>query len=416
MLKTDTMSAGGTSNGFGPWLMNKLLMGKSWPDYARSLATPFNVMAVAILIASVPAFFSRYTQGLSTVVHASTEYPWGLLLSWGIFAGEPLYACGFLAATAYYVLGYKEFKPLVRLGVMAGMLGYMFAASYLLIDLGRPWRLYYPMAVGFGPSSVLFIVAWHVALYVNVQLLEFTPAILEWLGSKRIHKWVVSATVGLVILGTVLTTIHQSALGAMYLITPHKLHPLWYSSYLPIFFLSSAMYAAMAFLVMLMAVSVKYFRHMCDSAFINSVKRNTISLGKGIALAMYVYFALKVIGLAKDGLWGHLATPYGYWYLLEVAGLLLLPAMLMTYGVKKASLFAIRAASVWAMLGIVLNRVNVNLIAYNWFMPDHFKHITPPMPETLMILSMITLQLMVMRWILNRMPVLGQEPGYEETH
>jgi len=412
----NTQTATARFNSFGSWLMDKLLMGRSWPEYAKSLATPFNVLAAAVLIASVPVFYMRYTQGLSTVVHASAEYPWGLLLSWGIFAGEPLFACGFLVATAYYILGYKEYKPLVRLGVVAGMLGYMFAASYLLIDLGRPWRLYYPMAMSFGPSSILFVVAWHVCLYVNVQLLEFTPAILEWLGSRRVHKWVVSATVGLVILGTVLTTIHQSALGAMYLITPHKLHPLWYSSYLPVFFLSSAVYAAIAFIIVLGWASVKFFRQRCDQSFLDSIEGNTLSLAKGAALAMYVYFALKVIGLAKDNLWMELATPYGNWYMLEMFGFVLAPAMLITYGVKSSSLFSIRFASMWAIAGILLNRVNVNLIAYNWFMPDHIKHIIPPLPEVSMIMAMVTLHLLLMRWILNRMPVLGQDSRYEDSH
>lgn len=417
MQQTDTFN-GGTenSNGFGPWMMDKLLMGKTWPEYAKSLITPFNILAVIILAVSVPVFYTRYTEGLASVVHASAEYPWGLLLSWGIFAGEPLFASGFLVATAYYILGYKDYKPLVRLGVMAGMVGYMFAASYLIIDLGRPWRLYYPMAINFGPSSVLFVVAWHVCLYVNVQLLEFSPAVLEWLGSKRAHKWAVSATVALVILGTVLTTIHQSALGAMYLITPHKLHPLWYSSYLPVLFLSSAVFAAICFIIVLGGVAVRFFRERCDEAFLNSIRANTISMARGAALAMYVYVALKLISLAKDNLWMELATPYGQWYLLELLGFVLLPAMIMTYGAKAGSLGFIRFASIAAIAGILLNRVNVNLIAYNWFMPEHIKHITPPMPEVIMIMAMVTLHLMVMRWLLNRMPILSENPAYKGTH
>lgn len=414
MLNTETTTSGG--QGFGPWFMDKLLMGKSVPEYAKSLVTPFNFLAVIILLASAPVFYMRYTQGLATVIDGTVEYPWGLLLSWGIFAGEPLFASGFLAATAYYILGYKDFKPLVRLGVVAGMLGYMFAASYLLIDLGRPWRLYYPMAISFGPSSILFVVAWHVSLYVNVQLLEFSPSVLEWLGSKKVHKWAVAATVGLVILGTVLTTIHQSALGAMYLITPHKLHPLWYSSYLPLLFLASAMYAAISFLIVLGGASVRWFRHMCDDAFLSTVDKSSMVLAKGAALAMYVYFALKVLALAKDNLWSYLATPYGKWYLLELLGFVLLPAMLMTYGAKAGSVFAARLASIWAIAGILLNRVNVNLIAFNWHLPDHIHHITPPMTELIMIAAMVTLHLLCMRWILNRMPVLGEDPVYKGTH
>jgi len=405
-----------SGSGYRSWLMNKLKMGMTWPDYAKSLATPFNLLAFAILAASAPVFAMRYTQGLSTVIDGSHEYPWGLLLSWGIFAGEPLFACGFLVATAYYVFGFKEFRPMVRLGVVGGMLGYMFAASYLLIDLGRPWRLYFPMAINFGPSSILFVVAWHVCLYVNVQLLEFSPAIFEWLGSKRVHKWAVSGTVGLVVLGTILTTIHQSALGAMYLITPGKLHPLWYSPNLPIYFLSSAIYAAAAFLVVMSGFFAKYFRNRCDEAFLASLHSNTIMLGKVMVVAMYAYFALKVLGVAQENNWALLPTAYGKWFLVEVLGFVLAPALLITAAIRSNSSFAVQMGSIWAIAGILLNRVNVNLIAYNWFMPDHIHHITPPWTETIMIAAMVTLHVLVLRWLVNRFPILGEDPAYKGSH
>ncbi len=115
---------------------------------------------------------------------------------------------------------------------MTGLLGYFFAVIYLLVDLGRPWRIYYPMAISFGTASVLFLVAWHVAIYLTVQLLEFSPAILEWLKSRRVRRWATRTTIGMTIAGIILSTLHQSALGAMYLLAPGKVHPLWYSSYI----------------------------------------------------------------------------------------------------------------------------------------------------------------------------------------
>jgi Ni/Fe-hydrogenase subunit HybB-like protein len=305
---------------------------------------------------------------------------------------------------------------MVRLGVLAGMLGYMFAASYLLIDLGRPWRLYYPMAISIGPSSVLFIVAWHVSLYVNVQLLEFVPTALEWLGSKRVHRWAVKATVGLVVLGTILTTIHQSALGAMYLITPGKLHPLWYSPNIPVLFFISAMFAAPAFLVAMGWFFSRKFTERCSAEFLSSLDANTFRLGRVMLWAMYVYFALVMIGVAQDNNWALLPTGYGQWFLVEIAGFVLAPALLLTYGLKYASVAAIRVASVWAIAGILLNRVNVNLIAYNWHLPDHLHHIVPPTTELIMIAAMVTLHYMTMRWIINRMPVLSEDPAYRDSH
>lgn len=401
---------------FRSWFMDKLFMGMSVQQYSRAIITPFNIIALMILLASVPVFWMRYTQGLSSVVHASSEYPWGLLLSWGIFAGEPLFAAGFVVASAYYIFGLKSFKPLVRLAVLGGMLGYMFAASYLLIDLGRPWRIYYPMLVSFGPSSVLFIVAWHVSLYCTVQLLEFSPTILEWLGSKRVHKWAVSITTALIIAGVILSTVHQSALGAMYLLTPGKLHPLWYSSYLPLLFFSSAIYAAMSFAILLAYVAIRFFNDKCDETFKRSVPVVTVSLGKGAALALYVYLSLKLLTLAQDNRWTLLNTPYGYWYLVELIGFVVLPMVVFTVAVRSKSLGMIRFASFISLVGILLNRVNINLIAYNWFLPDHFSHIIPPWTEVMMILAMVTLHVVVFRWILNRFPVMRELPQYKGSH
>jgi len=402
--------------GFREWFMDKLFMGMSPTDYSRALVTPFNIIATLILLSSVPVFAMRYFYGLSTVVDATNEYPWGLLLSWGIFAGEPLFAAGFVVAAGYYIFGFKSYKPWVRLAVLGGMLGYAFAASYLLIDLGRPWRIYYPTIINFGPASILFIVAWHVVLYLTVQFFEFSPSFLEWLGSRHVHKWAVSITVALIIAGIILSTVHQSALGAMYLMTPAKLHPLWYSSYLPWFFFSSAIYAAMAFAIVMAAAAERWFRDKTDDTFMNSVPKVTVSLGKGAALAMYVYFALKVMGLAYGNNWAQLLTPWGAWYMVELLGFVGIPMVLMTIAVKRGSLSLIRFTSLFAIAGIVLNRVNVTLIAWNWDRPNHFEHIIPPWTELLMIAAMITLHIMVFRWIINRFPIVRELPAYKGTH
>ncbi len=406
----------GSSDGFMAWFMNKLFMGMSVSEYSKSLITPFNLLAASILATSLPVFISRYGKGLASVLDASNEYPWGLLLSWGIFAGEPLFAAGFVVASGYYLFGIKNYRPLVRLAVLGGMLGYAFAASYLLIDLGRPWRIYYPMLINFGPSSVLFVVAWHVALYVTIQLMEFSPAILEWLGSRRLHKWAVSATVALIIGGVILSTVHQSALGAMYLITPGKLHPLWYTSHLPLLFFSSAVYAAMSFAILLAFVAARYFRDRCDDEFISNVSSVTLSLSKAAAVAMYIYFALKIIALAQDDRWSLLLTPLGGWYLVELFGFIAIPMMLLSAAVKRNSIALARISAFWAVLGIVLNRVNVNLIAFNWNLPDHWSRIVPSSGEVIMILAMITLHILVFRWILNRFPVTRELPQYKGMH
>jgi Ni/Fe-hydrogenase subunit HybB-like protein len=292
-------------------------------------------------------------------------------------------------------------------------LGYLFAVIYLLTDLGRPWRIYYPMAIGFGTASILFLVAWHVATYLTVQVIEFSPAILEWLKARRTRKWATMVTIGMTIAGIILSTLHQSALGGMFLLAPGKVHPLWYSSYIPVFFLSSSIYAALAMVIMVSTLASRFLRDKCDKTFLGSLDRLTLGLGKGAAIGIYVYFSLKVIGVAHDDNWALINTPYGYWFLVELLGFVLLPGLIFTMGVKKKSVGTVRFAAFAAVAGIILNRVNIVIITFNWNLPDHFHHIIPRWQEVFVTMSIFILHILIFRWILNRMPVLRQDPDFE---
>jgi Ni/Fe-hydrogenase subunit HybB-like protein len=399
---------------FRHWAIDKLLMGMSWPEYSRALITPFNVIAAIILAVGLPLIALRFFYGLAAVTHASDDYAWGLVLGWGLFGGVPLSATGFVMATAYYIFGFKKYQPLVRLGVLTGLLGYLFAVIYLLFDIGRPWRIYFPMFMGFGTASVLFLVAWHVALYLTVQLLEFSPAILEWLRARSAWKWATLITIGMTIAGIILSTLHQSALGAMYLLAAAKLHPLWFSSYLPTLFLSSSIYAALAQVIVVSSLAFWFLKHSASPAFLANLDTLTLGLGKGLCIGIFVYFALKVIAVAHDDNWELLATPYGIWFLIEVTVFLLVPGLITTWGLKRASVGIIRFGAFYAVLGIIVNRLNVSMVAFNWDLPDHLREIVPSWQEVAIVLTIVTIHILVFRWILNRMPVLREEPGFEQ--
>ncbi len=398
---------------FRSWFMDKLLMGMTWPEYMRALITPFNIVAGIILAVGLPLIAMRFLFGLAAITHASHDYPWGLLLGWGLFGGVPLSATGFVMATAYYIFGFKRYQPLVRLAVLTGFMGYFFAVMYLLTDLGRPWRIYYPMAIEFGTVSVLFLVAWHVATYLTVQLIEFSPAILEWIKARRTRRWALMITIGMTIAGIILSTLHQSALGAMFLLAPGKVHPLWYSSYIPIFFLSSSIYAAFAMVIVVSTLAARFLRDKADNNFLGNLDGLTLGLGKAAAIGIYVYFALKVIGIAHDDNWSLLNTPYGYWFLVEILFFVLLPGLIFTYGVKKKSVGTVRFGAFFTVVGIIVNRLNVSIITFNWNLPGHLHHIIPPWQEVAVVLCIATIHILIFRWILNRMPVLREEPEFE---
>ncbi|MHC4235809.1 MAG: NrfD/PsrC family molybdoenzyme membrane anchor subunit, partial [Planctomycetota bacterium] len=221
-------------------------MGLTPSDYLRRLITPFNFVAAIILCVGIPLTWIRFTQGLAATTNLSDNYPWGLWIGFDVLCGVALAAGGFVLAATVHLFGLRDYRPLVRPAILTGFLGYFFVVVGLCYDLGRPWRLPYPMVVSYGVTSVMFLVGWHVALYLTVQFLEFCPAIFEWLNLKKFRKWAAYLTIGATVFGVILSTLHQSALGALFLLAPGKVHPLWYSPFIPVLFFTSAVVAGMS--------------------------------------------------------------------------------------------------------------------------------------------------------------------------
>jgi Ni/Fe-hydrogenase subunit HybB-like protein len=329
----------------------------------------------------------------------------------GLFTGVPLSATGFVLGTAVYIFGLKNYHPIAKNAILVGFLGYLFAVIFLVVDLGRPWRLPYPMLVSFGTASVLFLVAWHVALYLSCQFLEFSPSISDWAGWKKLRQWGLRMTIGLTIFGIILSTLHQSALGAMFLLTPSKLHPLWYSPYLPILFFVSAIAAGLAMMIFISQLTRYFFKNRGDREYFSNLDRITLGLGKAASFVLVTYFALKLIALAHGGTWSLLNTPYGYWFLFELLALILLPCFLFIFGTQRKKVGWLQIAAVITIIGIGINRFNVSLIALNWQLPEReFFNLR----EFLIVIAIITIQILVYRWIVNRMPVLQKHPEFNE--
>ena len=93
---------------------------------------------------------------------------------------------------------------------------------------GHPERLWHPLVM-WNPHSVMFEVAWCVTLYSTVLFLEFIPVVFEKFGWHKPMVWIHKISVPLMILGVLLSTLHQSSLGTLFLIVPEKLYPLWYT-------------------------------------------------------------------------------------------------------------------------------------------------------------------------------------------
>jgi Ni/Fe-hydrogenase subunit HybB-like protein len=239
------------------------------------------------------------------------------------------------------------------------------------------------------------------------------PAALEWLGFAKIRNLVVKLVMPLTILGVILSTMHQSSLGALYLIAPSKLHPLWYSGYLPVFFFVSSIAAGLSMVIFEGTLSHHYMHDKMDETYLREHDEVTLGFGKGAALVLAGYLLIKIVGLTIDNNWHYLATGYGVWFLVELLGFVALPCFLFALGVREKSLKFIRVAAVLTVLGIVLNRFNITLVAFNWQLPAAERYF-PSWMEIAISLYIVTLGLTIFTFIAKNMPIFSEHPKFKE--
>ncbi|MCF8070205.1 MAG: polysulfide reductase NrfD [Desulfobacterales bacterium] len=381
----------------------------------KSIMTPFNICAGIIVIAGLIVTFIRFTQGLGAATNLSEYNPWGIWIGFDLLVGVALAAGGYVTSAAVYLFGMKRFHSAVRPAILTGFLGYLFVVVALHYDLGRPWRLPYPFIFGYGTTSMLFEVGLCVALYLTVLFLEFSTAPMEWLGYKRTRNLVHRLTLVLTIFGVVLSTLHQSSLGALFLIAPSKLHPLWYSPYLPTYFFVSSIIAGLSMVIFEGTLAHRAFHHKMDEAHKAEHNPLTLGFGKAASLVLAGYFSIKVIGIAAGNHWHLLATGYGFWFLVELMGFIALPCLLYAMGVREQNLKLIRFTAAWTVLGIIINRLNVSIIAFNWQLPSSERYFPHWMEFTISIF-IVTLIVLAYRFIVTRMPILYEHPEYKDSH
>jgi Ni/Fe-hydrogenase subunit HybB-like protein len=381
----------------------------------KTWLTPFNLISGLILIVGLYITILRFTRGLGTVTHLTQDNPWGVWIGFDLLVGVALAAGGYVTSAAVYLFGMKKYHSAVRPAVLTGFLGYALVVFALHYDVGRPWRLPYPFLVQQGTTSLLFEVGACVALYLTVLFLEFVPAALEWLGIKQLRSLIVRLTLALTVLGVVLSTLHQSSLGALFLIAPSKLHPLWYSPYLPVYFFISSIIAGLSMVIFESTLSHRYFSDRMDQAHLDEKRGVTLGFGKAAALVLVGYFFIKIMGVAGTDNWRLLGTPYGYWFLVEMIGFIAFPAFLYAVGVRNRDLTVIKYTALWTVLGIIVNRLTVSLIAFNWQLPPARRYF-PHWMEIAVSIFIITLGIVVFRFIVTRMPIFYADPRYKDGH
>lgn len=306
-----------------------------------------------ILLAGLWATVLRYTQGLAGSTNLSDEFPWGIWIGFDILCGVMLAAGGFTLMATVHIFHSEKYHSIARPALLTAYLGYLLVVAALMFDLGKPWNIWHPLIM-WNPHSVMFEVGWCVMLYTTVLTLEFLPVVFERFRMERPLRIIHAISTPLVIAGVILSTLHQSSLGSLYLIVPGKLHPLWYSPMLPVFFFISAIAVGLGMTMFESAMSARHLGHRFNVPLM-------AGLARILMVALLVYAVLRVQDLSARGAWSY-AWPLGYessFFWAEAVLALILPMIMLSMKRVRTSANGLFWVALFVVLGFITNRLNI---------------------------------------------------------
>ena len=316
--------------------------------------TVWRAIFAAIMLSGLYATYIRIFYGLGGSTNLTDKFPWGLWIGFDILCGVGLAAGGFTLVAIVHIFAVERYKPVLRPAILTAFLGYSLVVVGLLFDLGRPDRLWHPLVM-WNPHSVMFEVAWCVTLYSTVLFLEFLPMVFEKFGWHRPMAWIHRISVPLMIVGVLLSTLHQSSLGTLYLIAPEKLYPLWYTPILPLLFYISAIGVGLAMTIFESWHSSRAFGRALELPLLASMARV-------LAVVMTVYLWIRCLDMLHRGVFGLLAQnrTETWLFALEIA-LIAVPTALLYRSRVRLNPGSLYACAVTIVLGFVANRLNVGI-------------------------------------------------------
>ncbi len=359
---------------------------------ATTVGLLWAVTAVVLII--------RFTHGMGGMTNMTDTNPWGVWVGL-LQSGVALSGGGFVMAATVHIFHIKRFEPILRPVVLLAFLGYNFVGMTLFIEVGRPYNLWHPLAM-WQHRSIMFEVAWCVTLYLTVLSVEFAPVVLERFEMNRAMKALHRVAIPVVILGVILSTLHQSSMGSMFLIMPEKIHPLWSTTLLPVFYLISSVAVGLCMTVVASLYSARLFKKTLDHWLL-------ADLGRAASLVLFLYGVIKLVDISARGAWGTLFAPpwLGVLFILEMGLGVFLPAILLSRHSIRKRPFRLGMACLPALAGVVLNR-----LAVSWFsmVPYTGPNYVPHWMEIAVSVTMLTVLMAAFGLAVRFLPVYPTEP------
>ena len=336
----------------------------------KSEITFWRVIVAIIFITGIYATYVRFGMGFRASTNLSDQMPWGLWVGLGTLCGIGLSAAGFGISAAVYLLGMERYRPILRASILISFLGYMTVCVGYLYEIGLPWRFWHPIVM-WNHTSVLFDVCVCIMTYTTVLTFEFAPALIEklpWTGFRntvlRLHHKIL---IGVVLAGVLLSSMHQSFLGGLYLIARGKVHPLWYSQYMHAMFYLSAIPAGLALVVMAIYLSMRSLNVRIDFTILSDC-------GRMIQMLLIVYAFFKALDLAANQAWGYAfqrTSEAGYFW-LEMVLFLAIPIFLLSHEYVRANPDRLYWSCAIVVAGFITDRLNVSINSLQSAVGGHY--------------------------------------------
>jgi Ni/Fe-hydrogenase subunit HybB-like protein len=379
---------------------------------ARSRALqPIKDVLWALAVAGMVAGVGRFAFGLGASTNMMDALPWGWWKIFNMVAGAALATSGFVVASIIYIFQLERFRPVARISVLVGFLGYGSSLFALIFDIGLPHRGWHPFFM-WNPHSFLFEVFWCVSMYWGITALELLPIVTERFPLKRVTHWLHERMFPFVVLGITLSTMHHSSLGSLFMASPTRLHPLWHSLWIPPEFFVSAMGAGLATVILLMLATGRLYGRPNDPHVLEG-------LAKGTAGLLALYGLIKAADFTANAKWNFVFGPDVTWetrvfqveFLLQV----LVPVALLAWPRVRRSTAGLAAACTSAFLGLAMHRIDTGIVGY--FRTSEAVYV-PNVSELVISFGVLAIAGLVFLFLLERFHVIddagrfGDAPGH----
>jgi len=370
------------------------------------------LMGIAFVVAMI-----RYIYGIGAISNLSNAYPWGFWVSFDLFTGIAISSGAFVLTSIVYILELEEFRPLVRPTLLTGLLGYVMEVIALLVDLGHPERIWHYFIYQ-NYTSFLLAIGLYVMIYAAVMAVEIAPAVLERFKLQKFSDLIKRHMKPLVIIGATISILHQGSLGALLLIQPAKLFPLWWTSMLPVLFFISAVAIALAMTIFESSLSSRYFHRGLETHLLEK-----LALAISYVLGLYLIVRFVQLALAGDLQYLFNSGTMSILFWAEIMIGSIIPLIMFAFKKIRQNPSGLLTGAIILLLGMILDRFNVSWLAVKHpdpityiptFMANNV-HYLPSLPEISISLGIFSAGILAFGLAIKYLPIFEDEDGHHSS-